>query len=75
MSGQNMKELFGDGRGEYAVGDQLTFTEDGEEFTGKIIAIMPPGQTVSGRHHPTTYIVDCDRGWPSSVYSSQIVAR
>lgn len=76
MSNQDMRELFGDGQGEYSIGDQVTFVEGGEELTGELIGITPPGETVRGRSHPTTYVVAVPgHGIPSLVYSGQIVAR
>ena len=76
MSNQNLDALYGEpGKGEYAPGDSITFEENGQTFTGEVIHVDQPGYTVGGRYHPLQYQVDIGSGWPSTVYSSQVVAR
>lgn len=74
MSNQNNDHIFGaSGRGDYAAGDTITFIEKGVKFSGEVIHCTAPGDTVSGKHLPLTYEVDCGDGWPHIVSSSQIV--
>jgi hypothetical protein len=71
---QDLNELLGpSGRGDHRTGDTITFTEGAQTFTGEIIHVEAPGQTVTGKHHPTTYHTDCGDGWPHLVYASQII--
>jgi hypothetical protein len=72
---QNWEYIAGpQGRGEYSAGDTITFDEFGREFTGEVLFVAAPGQTVSGKHTPTSYMVDAGDGFPHVVYQSQIKA-
>jgi hypothetical protein len=72
---QNWEYIAGPaGRGEYSAGDTITFDEFGRTLTGEIIHCAAPDQTVSGKHTPTSYYVDCGDGFPHVVYQSQIKA-
>lgn len=73
---QNLEKIYGPtGRGEYAVGSQVTFLEEGVQITGEVLHVTAPGTTVTGRQLPTTYEVDCGDGWPHTVLSNQIVQQ
>jgi hypothetical protein len=72
---QNWEYIAGPvGRGEYSVGNTIRFEEDGRELTGEVLHVAAPGQTVTGKHTPTSYYVDCGDGFPHVVYQSQIKA-
>jgi hypothetical protein len=76
MSEQNLDELLGPaGRSDYSVGDTIKFREGASVLSGEIIHISAPGQTVTGKHTPTTYWVDAGCGFPSVVYSSDIIVE
>ena len=76
MGNQDLDALLGPpGKGDYQKGDSLTFTERAQTFTGEIIYVQTPGQTVTGKTHPLTYHVDCGDGWPHLVYPSQLIVK
>lgn len=73
---QDLDQIFGaSGRGEYPIGEHITFQEDGVELTGEVIHITAPGTSVSGHYLPLTYDVDAGDGFPHIVLSEQIIAR
>ena len=55
--------------------ETIRFRENGVVKTGRIIWVCRPGTTVQGKHHPVTYVVDCDAGFPSMVYPSDVVVE
>lgn len=74
MSKQNLNEILGpQGKGDYSVGDTITFRDQGQEYAGVIIHVEAPGQTATGRHSPLTYHVDCGDGWPRLAYQTDII--
>lgn len=76
MGKQDFDHIFGEsGRGDYSPGDRITFREGAKEYTGEVIHCTAAGETVTGRHLPTSYEVDCNDGFPHIVTSGQIVER
>ena len=74
MSNQDLSKIYGEpGRGEYDVGDTITFEELRKQLTGEVIHINAPGTTAGGRAYPTSYQVDCGDGFPHVVYQNQII--
>ncbi len=74
MSKQDFSEIFGPaGAADYSAGDPITFVENGETLHGEVLYTAAPGQTVTGRHHPTEIWVDAGDGFPHCVYVGQVV--
>lgn len=70
---QNFEELLGPkGKSDYQEGDTISYLVNGVKHTGKIIHISAPGQTVTGKQHPTEYWVSSG-GFPDVVYSGDIL--
>lgn len=66
---------FPPGRGDHAIGERITFIENGQQREGEVIHVAAPGQTVSGLHHPLSYLTDCNDGFPHMVFGNQIVEQ
>lgn len=69
---QDLGALMPEGKGDYAPGDTLVFIEDHVRKSGEVVHVQAPGETVSGKHHPLTYLVDTGEGFPVFVYPAQI---
>ncbi len=70
-----LDDVFPAGRGDYSIGDNVRFNEDGQEYSGDILHVAAPGTTASGREHPTFYTVDAGDGFPHIVYASDVIVE
>lgn len=71
---QQFEGLYGPlASGDYELGAVIRYRADGQIKRGEIVWRYGAGQTVSGAHHPLTYVVDPGAGFPDLVYSTDIV--